>query len=374
MKKINIDRLEENTKVTFVTIDTNFKEKNIERTQIIAICAKKFKLINGKLIFLESFEKLTYPVLNGKKYNNKFHKLKLEDLKKGTSEDIRNIFRTIDNSGIRIKEIETLKLKELSKFVKGTTIVTNSKRFLLDSLFIVKNNKVTKKFKENRIIGILEENRNILKLDRIEKEYNSKFEYKLPSLKEVCQYYSINYEEEKIINCFDKNILLIKIFEKMLNTENKNILKEYLYKNIPVINIKEIENFKEVYLNNEKNLKKYILSNKKMDFFKSIPINMRKKLSEMKISYIQIKQLIFKKNAKSFLKAFTPETVLLCIVLDKICYFVNENGKIIAVTKKDFEYKMTRIFNEKKDLIITRNLKTFLILLFKQKNVEFIPY
>ena len=156
--------------VTIVTIDTNGLNKDDD---IICIMAKRFTIVRKteelSLKLKDTFKRFYVPQGDLNPDSQKYHKWEKRELIKKASKQESDVFNK--------KECT-----ELLKFAKNSLIVTNSKDFLRKMIWQFTSHSQAKRISSNRVIGLLEDTKNIIKKE-------GQFGIINPNLYDIMDYY-----------------------------------------------------------------------------------------------------------------------------------------------------------------------------------------
>ena len=229
-----------NIKITNGIYNKNSKNKNKKMNNNISIKIEnenENKILNNKNIKSNAYKDITY--------NTKIN--------------------YYCNSSKRYQTKNLIKIKKKDKSSKNTNESTNKKAFILE----IKNNTLNTLNKTNNNNNS-KENIN-LKMNKLRnKSYNksrnyvstssvnnihninSNLEDGYSSKKNIFKYKSINYNSTNNLNCKNKN----KLIKKSIKKSTSNLM----YISLPALNMNNVNNNKNKYLNNDKIYKKYISS------------------------------------------------------------------------------------------------------------------
>lgn len=338
-----------NKVISIITMDTNGLDLHDE---IICICAKKYKIEDNRLVFIDSFSRFYIP-------KDGFN-TKAQEYHKWNENNIRDMIdKLIEKDKIQnADESESFDKSsaEFFKFIKDTTIVTNSKDFLVKKLHkYARTEDEIKTLHSNRKLGIIED------MEKFVKVKNDLGYVKRPTLLNVAEFYSVDKEYTKVLdNALHKNKLTTAIFYKILHFEPK-FVEKIINSDIRNINLKNFDNFDNMFDSIKGNLSTNPEINK---------IKHSDKFSKLEIGVIDRKDIPIKdKHYNYFDKLNIDEIVIAKIKNDYV--FSDISGNIIGTTAKDFNLKVGVV---SEDSMHTDNIFEYLSKFYDGHNIHYKPF
>lgn len=338
-----------NNLISVITMDTNGLELPDE---IICICAKKYKIEDNTPVFVASFSRFYIPKDGFNKKAQEYHKWNENNIKDMIDKLIeKGKIQNADES-----ESFDKSSAEFFEFIKDTTIVTNSKEFLIKKLHkYAKTDNELKTLHSDRKLGIIEDMESFVKVK------NDLGYIKRPTLVNVADFYSVDKEYTKILdNALHKNKLTTAIFCKILHFEPK-FIEKILNSDIRNINLGNFDNFNDMFDSIKGNLTTNLEINK---------LKHSDKFSKLDIGIIDKNDIPIKDKHYSYFDNLNVSDIVIFKMKNEYV-FTDISGDIIGTTAKDFNIKVGVV---SENSICANNIFEYLTKFYDGHNIHYKPF